>query len=280
MSPWFNMIPGWLALIMLAVAVGGLLGMGWARKVGKTVSFGLPVMYVYIALIVVGILALGGVGNIMPTLTGVFGQVTTATVSPGSPAGVVAAASQLTCVHTATFANNSNVRTSTTRTDEVFVDMDESLETVDETANAIEISSNITCSRAATDLSKGEAFVLVANSPNFFSEIDSSTSNTYNIAELATTPSRVWGTNYQKEVYFSIAAAGISTAASDREVIELALAQDVISDVITVTAEMDLQSYAQEINQSAKDITIYQRTGGLTSGSDRPVFTIHVNKIA
>src|SRR3990167_10897805 len=103
---------------------------------------------------------------------GMTGSSREASISPQSQLPV--SQSSLECVHIATYVptTNATVRTSTTDNGEVFVDFDESLGSVIETAGSVEISTNITCSRPTTDLSKGEGFLLVANSENYLSEID------------------------------------------------------------------------------------------------------------
>jgi len=273
----FDFIPIWLALIFVALGLFGFLGLRFAKRVNKNLNlFGIPTVWLEITFLVIGILAVGGIGNVISETQGLFSGATASIGGVSTGAGVVSA-SQLDCTYDAGYGsgwtNTSALRTSTGNNKEVFIDLDESLNGVSETAGSVEASINVTCARAT--IGEDEAFKLVAGTTNYLSENDVSTANTYNIVELVNTPTNIWTEAYQREVYLSTSTAGLSTSAGDREEVNLAFAEATVEDAVTITVEADLQSYAQLNNQTTKDVAVYQRT----DSGDRLVFTIHLHKV-
>src|SRR3990167_4376626 len=87
----FDFIPIWLALIFVALGLFGFLGLRFAKRVNKNLNlFGIPTVWLEITFLVIGILAVGGIGNVISETQGLFSGVS-------ETAGSVEASINVTC---------------------------------------------------------------------------------------------------------------------------------------------------------------------------------------
>jgi hypothetical protein len=219
-------------------------------------------------------LMLGGVAIFGAGISSIKGIVTTGGAGlTGAGAGAVTEGVLLDCEYTAGVSSdlNATIRTDTSRTDLINLDVDESFGCADESAN-MNTLLNITCSRSGNVGTGSEVAVeLVAKGDDFLSEVNTNVANEYNLLEKRSVASTVWSGKYQGEIYLDNT---LSTSTSDIERDYLTFGAGVKEAQESITVELDKQSCLELNNYTTKNIYIYQR-----DGADKLVFTIQVQKV-